>query len=161
MMLSIVELTEEYNPMTSPRNPEIKPTEKPTVMEIRAPYTTREKRSRPNESVPNQCALDGAWSRCATSTAYGDCRAINGAKDGDEEHHDEDHQPYDGLPVMQEFPEFQFPLFLGKLPLQLQHVFGSLAIVPHRSRNVHIRLLPLTRAESVDRRRRTADPPPD
>ncbi len=31
----------------------------PTLSEIRAPYTTRENRSRPTESVPNQWSRDG------------------------------------------------------------------------------------------------------
>ena len=34
----------------------------PTSSEMAPPYTTRENRSRPSSSVPNQCAADGAAS---------------------------------------------------------------------------------------------------
>ena len=43
----------------------------PTASEIRAPCTIRLQTSRPNESVPIQCARSGAASRCAESTLSG------------------------------------------------------------------------------------------
>ena len=43
----------------------------PTASEIRAPCTIRLQTSRPNESVPIQCAALGAASRCAESTLSG------------------------------------------------------------------------------------------
>ena len=45
------------------------PDTNPTANEIRAPKSTRVKRSRPSSSVPNQCANDGAARRPARSTA--------------------------------------------------------------------------------------------
>ena len=55
------------NPATAPRMP---PTRSPKATaatpmdrEIRLPWTTRARRSRPNSSVPNQCSAEGHWSR--------------------------------------------------------------------------------------------------
>src|SRR5215213_11882384 len=52
----------------------------PTCNEMRAPKTTREKISRPVESVPNQWATDGGRYRIDRSVAPTSYVAIHGAK---------------------------------------------------------------------------------
>ena len=45
--------------------------EKPTSIAVRAPHTRRENMSRPNSSVPSQCALSGADSIAMKSLSSG------------------------------------------------------------------------------------------
>src|ERR1041385_3642776 len=66
-------------PTTSPNANEKPTTLMPTSMEMRAPYIARESMSRPNSSVPNQCAADGGVKRAGRSIAAGSCGAIHGA----------------------------------------------------------------------------------
>ena len=73
-----------------PKNPAMPPRTAPMIMAatiritasgsvIRAPYSTREKTSRPSSSVPNQFAADGP-ARMANFCASGFCGAMSGAK---------------------------------------------------------------------------------
>src|SRR6266704_1926891 len=65
--------------MAVPTRADTATTTMPTSNEIRAPKTTREKMSRPVESVPNQCAIDGPMylvERFVAPTSY---VAIHGA----------------------------------------------------------------------------------
>jgi len=50
----------------------------PIPSDSRAPHSTRERRSRPKLSVPNQCAFEGASSRCMRSWAAGSWGASRG-----------------------------------------------------------------------------------
>src|SRR6266849_5144873 len=52
----------------------------PTHNDTRAPYSRRDRMSRPNSSVPNKCAAPGACSRVSSVTVYGLYGARNGAK---------------------------------------------------------------------------------
>ena len=51
----------------------------PTASEIRAPWMIRLQTSRPKESVPSQCRVLGAASRCVESTLSGSKRQIRSA----------------------------------------------------------------------------------
>src|SRR5436190_550527 len=51
----------------------------PTSIEMRAPWITRERTSRPNSSVPNQCADEGGFRREGRSIVAGSWGAIHGA----------------------------------------------------------------------------------
>jgi hypothetical protein len=51
-----------------------------TKSEIRAPKITRDRISRPNSSVPNQCAAEGELRRCERLIAAGSAGARCGAK---------------------------------------------------------------------------------
>ena len=73
-----------------PKNPAIPPSTAPMIMAatiritasgsvIRAPYSTREKTSRPSSSVPNQFAADGG-ARIGNFCASGLSGAMSGAK---------------------------------------------------------------------------------
>src|SRR5450631_357834 len=66
-------------PMTALHRPEATQTAKPTDSEIRAPYSTRVKMSRPNMSVPNQNASEGGRKRKRTRIAEGSTGEISGA----------------------------------------------------------------------------------
>ena len=43
----------------------------PSISEMRAPWMTRENRSRPSSSVPNQCSAEGGISTFIRSFWYG------------------------------------------------------------------------------------------
>src|ERR1044072_5111645 len=69
-------------PTIVPKKAETATTTIPTSSEIRAPKTTREKMSRPVESVPNQCAADGPMyltERFVTPTSYVAIQGANNA----------------------------------------------------------------------------------
>src|SRR5450631_3229604 len=68
-------------PMTALHRPEATQTAKPTDSEIRAPYSTRVKMSRPNMSVPNQNASEGGRKRKRTRIAEGSTGEISVASD--------------------------------------------------------------------------------
>src|SRR5437868_3267119 len=67
------------DPTISPMIRDANTTLVPTSMEMRAPKMTRERMSRPNSSVPNQCAFDGGCNRAGRLSAAGSCGAIHGA----------------------------------------------------------------------------------
>src|SRR5215204_3389768 len=62
-------------PMVTPRPTEMKP----TCSEMRAPYTTWLKISRPSSSVPKKCSALGAFRRSRALSAKGSWVAISGA----------------------------------------------------------------------------------
>src|SRR6185503_3060954 len=66
-------------PMNVPISTETVTTTIPTSSEMRAPKTTREKISRPVESVPNQCWAVGPTYRIDKFVAPTSCVAIHGA----------------------------------------------------------------------------------
>src|SRR5437868_5911446 len=67
------------DPTISPMIRDANTTLVPTSMEMRAPKMTRERMSRPNSSVPNQCAFDGGCNRAGRLSAAGSWGAIHGA----------------------------------------------------------------------------------
>src|SRR5947209_6700886 len=66
-------------PSASPSRSDPATTLPPTSMEMRAPWITREKMSRPSSSVPNQCAALGGCRREGRLMLLGFCGAIQGA----------------------------------------------------------------------------------
>ncbi|MNL34786.1 hypothetical protein D3C87_1567770 [compost metagenome] len=60
------------NPRATPKNTESSITQNPTSKDRRAANIVRESTSRPNSSVPNQCATDGGFRRFMTDSLTGE-----------------------------------------------------------------------------------------
>ena len=79
MILSARRLKPAIVPMRMPVNAENSATETPTSSETRAPYSVRERISRPSASVPSGNSADGGFRRWITFISVGSCGTIHGA----------------------------------------------------------------------------------
>ncbi len=80
MMESSGRKNPETRPTKVPTTEATAATEKPTISEMRAPYSTREYTSRPSMSVPNQYSADGSRVRFAGASAVGSTVPSQGAR---------------------------------------------------------------------------------
>ena len=76
---------------------------KPTMSDVRAPYSTRAQTSRAETSVPSRCsAVGGCRAPVEKSIQLGGHGVSSGAKRGHDHDRQQDHDPDDGQPVAQE-----------------------------------------------------------
>ena len=78
--VSSTRMKPDINPMVMPTADAMAATENPTMSDTRAPYSTREYRSRPSMSVPNQYCSLGKRVRLAGASAVGSTVPSQGAK---------------------------------------------------------------------------------
>ncbi len=82
--------------MTVPTTAETTTTTMPTRSEMRAPWTTREKTSRPVASVPSQCSDEGGRYRAARFVAPTSCVASTSAESATSDEQGDEDEAGDG-----------------------------------------------------------------